>query len=124
MAYIRPKGVVVAVGLPSDGASVKADVFFTVLQAKSLVGSYVGNRLDAIEALRIAANGHVKCTIKVQPFNTLSEVLEQMDEGKLQGRVVLDCKRKLHAEADESIQVDDCSCKDDGQVQRERHMVL
>lgn len=92
MAYIRPKGVVVAVGLPSDGAAVKADVFWTVLQAKTLVGSYVGSRLDAIEALRIAAEGHVKCQIKIQPFNTLSEVLEQLDQGKLQGRVVLDCE--------------------------------
>jgi propanol-preferring alcohol dehydrogenase len=92
MSYIRPKGVVVAVGLPSDGAQVKADVFWTVLQAKTLVGSYVGSRLDAIEALRIAAEGHVKCQIKVQPFETISDVLKDMEEGKLQGRVVLDRK--------------------------------
>lgn len=46
--YIRPGGTVVAVGLPA-GAFVKSEVFFHVLYERKLVGSYVGNRQDAIE---------------------------------------------------------------------------
>jgi len=90
MAYIRPNGVVVAVGLPSEGAALKADIFWTVIQCKTLTGSYVGNRLDAIEALRIAAEGHVKCPIRLQPFSALGRVFGEMEEGNVTGRVVLD----------------------------------
>jgi propanol-preferring alcohol dehydrogenase len=71
MEYIRPAGTVVAVGLPPAGAYVKADVFFTVLHNKTLTSSYVGNRLDANEALQIVADGHVKCPIVIEPFVSL-----------------------------------------------------
>ena len=90
MTYIRPKGVVVAVGLPPEGAIIQADVFWTVVQAKTLTGSYVGNRLDTIEALRIAANGHVHCPITIRPFSALSEVFKAMEAGNVTGRIVLD----------------------------------
>jgi propanol-preferring alcohol dehydrogenase len=90
MAYIRPGGTVVAVGLPREGANLQADIFWTVVQSKTLTGSYVGNRLDAIEALRIAAAGHVKCPIVIRPFRELNKTFEEMEEGKLEGRVVLD----------------------------------
>lgn len=46
--YIRPRGTLVAVGLP-PGTNIKADVFWTTINAKRIVGSIVGNRNDAIE---------------------------------------------------------------------------
>lgn len=90
MEYIRPSGTVVAVGLPKEGAYVKADVFWTVATNKTLTSSYVGNRKDANEALEIAAAGHVKCPIKVEPFDNLQSVYDRMVSGQLPGRVVLD----------------------------------
>jgi len=90
MAYIRPNGVVVAVGLPREGAVLRADVFWTVIECKTLTGSYVGNRLDAIEALRIAADGHVKCPFKLQPFSALDQIFGEMEAGNVTGRIVLD----------------------------------
>ena len=92
MAYIRLNGIVVAVGLPGEGAAVQVDVFWTVVQAKTLTGSYVGNRLDAIEALRIAADGHVQCPIQIRPFSMLRQVLEAMETGDITRRIVLDSK--------------------------------
>jgi propanol-preferring alcohol dehydrogenase len=92
MEYIRPHGVVVAVGLPPD-AKVKADVFFTVFHSKRLVGSYVGNRQDAIEALEIAASGKVKTLYQIKPLSDLPKVYEQMHSGQLSGRVVLDVNK-------------------------------
>src|SRR5690606_3089170 len=41
LEYVRPDGVVVAVGLPG-GAKIKADVFDTVTTMKQIRGSYVG----------------------------------------------------------------------------------
>lgn len=89
MEYIRPRGVCVAVGLPPD-TDVKVSVFWTVFQSKRLVGSYVGNRQDAHEALQIAAAGKVKCLYKTLPLGDLPKVYDQMGKGQLSGRIVLD----------------------------------
>ncbi|KAL8884811.1 MAG: hypothetical protein Q9215_007218 [Flavoplaca cf. flavocitrina] len=42
LGYIRPRGTVVAIGLPG-GAFLKAPVFETVIRMKTIKGSYVGN---------------------------------------------------------------------------------
>ncbi|KDQ07027.1 hypothetical protein BOTBODRAFT_149416 [Botryobasidium botryosum FD-172 SS1] len=93
MEYIRPHGTVVAVGLPPS-AKVNADVFWTVFLSKKLVGSYVGNRQEAAEALQFAAAGKIKTKYVIQPLSRLPMIYEQMHSGQLAGRVVLD----LHAE--------------------------
>ncbi|KAH8929043.1 GroES-like protein [Atractiella rhizophila] len=92
MEYIRPTGTVVAVGLP-PAAKVSADVFFTVFDSKKLVGSYVGNRQDAEEALDLAAAGRVKCLYKVLPLSELPNVYKDMHDGKVAGRIVLDLSK-------------------------------
>lgn len=89
MEYIRPHGTAVAVGLPPD-CKISVDVFFTVFLSKRLVGSYVGNRQDAHEALAIAAAGKVKCIYKIKPLNELPGIYDDMHHGKLAGRIVLD----------------------------------
>jgi len=89
MEMVRPHGTVVAVGLPPD-AKIEADVFFTVFLSKRLVGSYVGNRQDATEALEIAASGKVKTHYKTLPMSALPQVYKDMHDGKITGRIVLD----------------------------------
>lgn len=46
--YVRPRGTVVAVGLPA-GAYLRAPVFETVIKMITIKGSYVGNRKDTQE---------------------------------------------------------------------------
>ncbi|SPO22191.1 probable ADH1 - alcohol dehydrogenase I [Ustilago trichophora] len=87
--YIRPHGVLVAVGLPG-GTDIKANVFFTVFRSVRIVGSYVGNRQDAQEALEIAAAGKVKTHFKTLGLSQLPQVYEDMQNGKIAGRIVLD----------------------------------
>jgi propanol-preferring alcohol dehydrogenase len=86
--YVRPGGTVVAVGLPAN-TSVSANVFWHVVQEKRLVGSYVGNRQDAIEALEFAATGQVICHQAVLELKDLPDIYEQMQAGKLTGRTVM-----------------------------------
>jgi propanol-preferring alcohol dehydrogenase len=88
--YIRPGGTVVAVGLPA-GAFVKSEVFFHVLYERKLVGSYVGNRQDAIEALELAnlPSGKVKCHYVTKPLDDLPSIYEDMAAGRMAGRTVL-----------------------------------
>ena len=46
--------------------------------SKRLVGSYVGNRQDATEALDIAASGKVKTHYKTLPMSALPQVYDDM----------------------------------------------
>lgn len=73
LEYLRPHGVCVAVGLPPD-TDIKVPVFWTVFLSKRVVGSYVGNRQDAHEALALAAAGKVKTLYKTLPLADLPKV--------------------------------------------------
>ena len=70
--YLRPGGYLMVVGLPAK-AALSADIFFTVVKSISILGSYVGNRQDAYEALDIAARGKVKCHFQLKPLSSLKE---------------------------------------------------
>lgn len=65
-------------------------MFWTVFLSKRVIGSYVGNRQDAHEALALAAQGKVKTLYKTLPASELPGVYDQMHAGKLTGRIVLD----------------------------------
>ncbi|KAI0737890.1 GroES-like protein [Daedaleopsis nitida] len=70
--YLRMGGTLMVVGLPAR-ASLSADIFFTVVKSINIIGSYVGNRQDAREALDIAARGKVKCHYVTKPLSALAE---------------------------------------------------
>ena len=105
-------GTLMVVGLPAK-ANLSADIFFTVIKSISILGSYVGNRQDAREALDIAARGKVKCHYSVKPLSELSQCVhplnrfclvdgvadaclcrtyEALEQGKIAGRIVLNMK--------------------------------
>ncbi|MEO6727059.1 MAG: zinc-dependent alcohol dehydrogenase [Blastocatellia bacterium] len=54
-----------------------------------IVASAVGTRQDLREVLELAAAGKVKCRIAEKPFSEVGRVMEEMEQGKLLGRVVL-----------------------------------
>ncbi|EIN08458.1 GroES-like protein [Punctularia strigosozonata HHB-11173 SS5] len=89
--YLRPGGTLMAVGLPGK-ATLEASIFFTVFKAVNILGSYVGNRQDAIEALEIASLGKVKCHYVTRPLSDLKDVYESMEKGTVAGRIVLDMR--------------------------------
>lgn len=113
--YIRNGGVLVVVGLPAEAyvcpcvshaflyllvftylswivphIQIKASVFFTVFRSLRIVGSYVGNRSDATQAVDFAARQKVTTTVdKVLPLEALPKVFDDMSQGKVAGRIVL-----------------------------------
>ncbi|KAE8231582.1 hypothetical protein CF326_g3399 [Tilletia indica] len=89
LAYLRPRGVMVAVGMPPK-TTLEVDVFSLVIKQKVIKGSYVGNRQDTIEALDFAARGKVKVLYQLRGLSELSAVFEEMQTGKLVGRIVVD----------------------------------
>ncbi|POM75459.1 Alcohol dehydrogenase [Phytophthora palmivora] len=91
LMFLRPRGTLVAVGVPKDTAVVAPVEPLIPLEFR-IVGSYVGSRQDAIEAIDLAADGQVKSTYTVEPLKNLPDVFQRMHDGKLRGRVVLDCE--------------------------------
>jgi len=89
---LRFGGTVVAVGLPEgDAVPIGGAKAGSMVQKElKIVGSAVGNRREAIEALELVKRGIVKVEYRVEPMEKLTDVFQEMEGGKLQGRVVLD----------------------------------
>lgn len=92
LLFLRFNGTLVCVGLP-EGDPVPiatARPGLMIMRHYTITGSAVGNRMDAIETLDFAARGTIKAHIRVVKMDELTGVFKEMEEGKLQGRVVLD----------------------------------
>eukprot|EP00871_Galdieria_phlegrea_P001858 jgi/Galph1/2673/GphlegSOOS_G1324.1 len=87
LGMIRRRGVVVCNGLPAG--SFQLPVFELVLNAATVKGSIVGTRKDLQEALAFAAEGKVHVHYRKEKLENINNVLEQMKQGKIDGRVVL-----------------------------------
>ncbi|MEF2964221.1 alcohol dehydrogenase AdhP [Paenibacillus sp. M1] len=87
---IRRGGSCVLVGLPPE--SMDVPIFDTVLGGINLVGSIVGSRRDLQEALQLAAEGKIKAIIETKHLDDINEVFRDLEEGTINGRVVLDMR--------------------------------
>lgn len=91
--YLRSGGTLMAVGLPGE-AKLEASIFFTVFKSISILGSYVGNRQDAYEAVDIASRGQVKVHFSTKALSELPNVYEGLKAGTVAGRIVFDLSKK------------------------------
>ncbi|KAH7417302.1 alcohol dehydrogenase-like protein [Cadophora sp. MPI-SDFR-AT-0126] len=89
---LRFGGTLVCVGMPEGDSVPIAKAFPAAMVAMSLniKGSAVGNQREALEVLDMAARGIVKTRLRTEPMEKLTEIFQEMSEGKMQGRVVLD----------------------------------
>lgn len=78
-SYVRSRGTIVAIGLPAH-AQLKAPVFDTVVRMIKIKGSYVGNRLDAKEAVDFFTRGLIKVPFRVVPLSDLPKIFALMRE--------------------------------------------
>lgn len=90
--YVRPRGTVVAIGLPA-GAYLRAPVFESVIKMITIKGSYVGNRRDSAEAIEFFRRGLIKAPYKTCGLSELQKVYDLMHEGKIAGRYVVDTSK-------------------------------
>jgi propanol-preferring alcohol dehydrogenase len=90
--FLRFGGTVVCVGIPEGdlvpiaSASPAALIFKEI----NICGSAVGNRLDAIETLDFAKRGIANTHYRTAKLEDLSQVFKDMEDGKIEGRVVLE----------------------------------
>jgi len=84
---LRPMGTAVGIALPPGDFPV--DIFSLILHRKTLRGSIVGTRQDLNEALAIAGDGKVTCTVEEPKLEDINQIFEDLHAGKIKGRVVL-----------------------------------
>ncbi|PSS03388.1 chaperonin 10-like protein [Coniella lustricola] len=89
---VRVGGTITCVGIPEGDMLPIANAFPQILIGKSLkiIGVAVGNRQEAIETLDLAARGIIKTHYVVDKLENLTQIFQNMHDGKLNGRVVLD----------------------------------
>ncbi|WP_431799947.1 alcohol dehydrogenase AdhP [Halobacillus andaensis] len=84
---VKRGGTLVAVGLPNEKLGIP--IFDTVLNGVTVRGSIVGTRKDLQEAVAFAAEGKIKTNIKTEPLENINDIFERMENGKIDGRVVV-----------------------------------
>lgn len=92
VSYLRKFGTLVCVGLPKD-AQLVAPIGVLAGRNITVRGSLVGTRQDTQDALGFVASGKVKPILRVEPFDAINDVYDQMRDGKIAGRVVLDLNK-------------------------------
>jgi propanol-preferring alcohol dehydrogenase len=92
VGFLRFSGTVVCVGVPEGDLVpiVGASPSTLITRQQSVIGSTVGNQLEAIQILKFAERGIVSCHVEVSQMEDLTTVFEKMRAGTLCGRVVLD----------------------------------
>lgn len=90
--YVRPRGVVVMIGMPA-GAYFRGPVFDSVVKMVTIKGSYVGNRRDTAEALEFFRRGLIDVPFKTIGMSELQKVYSLMRENKIVGRYVVDTSK-------------------------------
>lgn len=84
----RRGGTIVFNGLPPG--DFPAPIFDIVLKGLTIRGSIVGTRQDMAEALDFYARGLIHPTVASAKLDQINEVFDQMQQGRIDGRVVID----------------------------------
>ncbi|AUX12609.1 alcohol dehydrogenase AdhP [Latilactobacillus sakei] len=85
---VRATGKVVAVGLPVE--TMDLSIPRLVLDGIEVIGSLVGTRADLAEAFEFAADGAVTPIVQTRPLADINDIMTEMAEGKISGRMVID----------------------------------
>lgn len=90
---LRRGGTVSLVGLPPE--QFPLDIFTTVLFGLTVRGSIVGTRKDMSEALDFFARGKISPTYTMRRLDEINEIFDEMEHGKIEGRIVMDLEKDL-----------------------------
>ncbi|EHK0943523.1 TPA: alcohol dehydrogenase AdhP [Citrobacter farmeri] len=87
---VRAGGKVVCVAVPAGELSL--NIVKTVLDGIQIVGSLVGTRQDLAEAFGHALAGRVRPIVQPRKLEELNAIFKEMDDGTIQGRMVIDLR--------------------------------
>ena len=84
---VRPSGILLVVGLPAENISFPA--ILMAAREIRLQASAVGTRQDLRETLAMAAENKVHCEVSERPLAQVNEVMDDLRNGRIAGRMVL-----------------------------------
>ena len=84
---LRPTGTLLAVGLPAENLCFPA-ILMAAREAR-IRASAVGTRQDLREVLAMASQGKIRSHAASRPLGQVNEVLEELRQGRVSGRIVL-----------------------------------
>ncbi|WP_237606047.1 alcohol dehydrogenase AdhP [Actinobacillus pleuropneumoniae] len=91
VSCVRAGGRVVAIGLPPE--TMDLSIPRIVLDGIEIVGSLVGTRQDLAEAFQFGAEGLVVPLVQLRRLDEANDIFQEMRDGKIQGRMVIDMKK-------------------------------
>jgi propanol-preferring alcohol dehydrogenase len=84
---LRKGGTLMVVGMSPEPVNVSTVAL--VSGETRILGSAIGTRQDLAEVLALGAAGRIACRIRTAPLSEVNQILNQMREGQLLGRVVV-----------------------------------
>ncbi|KAF5349562.1 hypothetical protein D9756_008831 [Leucocoprinus leucothites] len=87
--YLKSTGTLMCVGVPAKMAALNIPIPLIIGKNLRIIGTAIGNRQDANEAVAIAARGNVRPRFETKRLEDVNAVFKDMDEGKITGRIVL-----------------------------------
>lgn len=85
---LRAGGKLVAIALPKGDMGL--NIGKTVLDGIQVAGSLVGTRQDLAETFQFGAEGKVKPIVKTRKLEEINDIIQEMKDGKITGRMVVD----------------------------------
>ncbi|KAM5360146.1 hypothetical protein ACJZ2D_013961 [Fusarium nematophilum] len=92
LSWLGFRGTVACLGIPEDEGCLFPNIAEMVTDELRIIATKTGNRLDAQECLAIARDSGLKTHYQLRRMQSLSNIFEEMEDGKIQGRVVLDLR--------------------------------
>ncbi|KAG7115224.1 Alcohol dehydrogenase 2 like protein [Verticillium longisporum] len=92
MSWLGFRGTVACLGIPDKEGALLPSIGDMVTFEHRIIATKTGNRLEAKQCLELAAQGRVKTRYTLRRMESLTNIFEELESGKIQGRVVLDLR--------------------------------
>ncbi len=85
-----PRGRIVLIALPTAKLGFHASA--VIERGLTIRGSADGNRQELRQVMKLASEGHIRSQVTAVPFAEINTALQQLQDGKVTGRLVLDLR--------------------------------
>ncbi|KAH6871762.1 chaperonin 10-like protein [Thelonectria olida] len=94
VSFLGFRGVMACIGVPEGppGPIQGAEVGDFIQKELTMFANKSGNRLEARECLEIASRGLVRTHYQLKTMDQLTEIFHDFEDGKINGRIVLDLR--------------------------------
>lgn len=90
MKMLRVEGILVTVGLPSEGLSIELSPTTLIRQRKQIAGSLVGSISDTQKMLNFCAEHNITATIELITMDRINEAFDRIRSNDVRYRFVVD----------------------------------